>query len=126
MVVSPYIRATSHTRQESPWSLHFKQVCSLVEKADLVQVYFTLHLRSNGVCECKMDGCKVYMDFYMASNGSCFLVTSISSKKPPLRHSPNTKPRDHGTPNLHNNDLFYFIMSEDPCEHKFIKKKAFG
>jgi hypothetical protein len=43
------------------------QAFSWVEKAELVQVHFTLRLRQ--------DGCKVYLDFYMASNGSCFMVT---------------------------------------------------
>jgi hypothetical protein len=41
-------------KTESPWPLHSKH--SLVEKAEPVQVRcFTLRLRTNGVCECKMD-----------------------------------------------------------------------
>ena len=31
------------------------QALSLVEKAEPVQVHFTLRLRDQGVCECKMD-----------------------------------------------------------------------
>jgi hypothetical protein len=43
-----------------------------------------------------------YMDSYMASNGSCFMVTWTIFQKPPLGGRPNTKPGDHGTPNVHN------------------------
>ena len=47
------------------------------------------------------DGCKVYMDSYMASNGSCFMVTWIIFKKPPLGGRPNTKLGHHGTLHAH-------------------------
>ena len=55
------------------------QALSLVEKAELVQVHFTLHLRDQRSM-CMQDGCQVYMDSYMASNGSCFVVTGLCSK----------------------------------------------
>ena len=50
------------------------QALSLVEKAEPVQVHFTLRLRDQWSMWMQ-DGCKVYMDSYMASNGSCFMVT---------------------------------------------------
>ena len=62
-----------HTGDWEPVTITI-QALSLMEKAELIQVHFTLHLtdqRSTWM----QDGCKVYMDFYMASIGSCFLVT---------------------------------------------------
>ena len=61
---------------EGPWPSNTLQAPSLVEKAELVHVRFTLCYAwgTNGVCECTMR-CKVYMDSYVASNGSCFMVT---------------------------------------------------
>ena len=55
------------------------------------------------------DGCRVYVDSYMASNGSCFMVTWAIFKNHLLEGRPRTKPRDHGTPNVHNHwfTLFY-------------------
>ena len=50
------------------------QALSLVEKAEPVQVHFTLHLRDQW-SKWMQDGYKVYMDSYMAWNGSCFMVT---------------------------------------------------
>ena len=50
------------------------QALSLVEKAELVQVRFTLRLRDQQSM-CMQNGCKVYMDSYMVPNGSCFMVT---------------------------------------------------
>jgi hypothetical protein len=55
------------------------QALSSVEKAELVQVPFTLHLRDQQSMWMQ-DGCKVYMDSYMASNGSWFMVTSTIIK----------------------------------------------
>jgi hypothetical protein len=52
---------------------------SLVEKAEPVQVCFTLRLRDQWSMWLQ-DGCKVYMDSYMASNRSCFMVTWTISK----------------------------------------------
>jgi hypothetical protein len=63
---------------------------------------------TNGVCVCKMDGCKVYVDSYMASNGSCFMVTRINFKQPPLRGRPDPLSGDHDTPNAHNQSLILF------------------
>ena len=50
------------------------QALSLVEKAELVQVRFTLCLRDQW-SKLMQDACKVCIDFYMASDGSCFIVT---------------------------------------------------
>ena len=73
-----------------------------MEKVELVQVCFTLHLRDQWSMWMQ-DGCKVYIGSYMAPNGSCFVVTL-----PPLGGRPNTKPGDHDTPNAHNRS---FILS---------------
>ena len=50
------------------------QALSLVEKAEPVQVRFTLRLRDQQSIWMQ-DGCKVYVDSYMAPNGWCFMVT---------------------------------------------------
>ena len=62
-----------HTRDWEPVTITLEAL-SLVEKAELVQVRFTLRLRDQWSMWMQ-DGCKVYMDSYMASNGSCFMVT---------------------------------------------------
>ena len=49
---------------------------SLVEKAEPVQVHFTLRLRDQ-LSMRMQDGCKVYTDSCMTSNGSRFRVTWI-------------------------------------------------
>jgi hypothetical protein len=55
------------------------QAHSLVEKAELDHVHFTLRLRDQ--CSLWMqDGYKVYMDSYMASNGTYFIFTWIIFK----------------------------------------------
>ena len=86
------------------------QALSLVEKAKLVQIRFTLHLR-NQWSIWMQDGCKVYMDCYMTSDGSCLMVTWMFFQKPPFEGRSNTKPGDHGTPNAHNRwfILFYHV-----------------
>ena len=63
---------------EDTWLLDFKQF-SLVNKAEMVQVHFTLRLRDQRSMWMQ-DGYKVYMDSYMASNGPCFMVTWTMSK----------------------------------------------
>ena len=45
------------------------------------------------------DGCKVHIDSYMASKWIKFHGRLECFQKPSLRSRPNTKPRDHGTPN---------------------------
>ena len=66
------------------------------------------------------DGCKIYMDSYMTSNGSCFMVTWTILKSRLLEVG---LPQNHETmalQTLTTVGLFYFIMCEDPHEHKFI------
>ena len=55
------------------------QALSLVEKAEPVQVRFTLRLRDQWSMWMQ-DGCKVYMDSYTTSNASCFMATSTTLK----------------------------------------------
>ena len=89
------------------------QALSLVEKAEPVQVCFTLRLRDQRT-KWMQDGCKVYMDSYMASIELCFMVTWTIFQKPPLGGRPNTKPGDHGNPKYHNHCIIIiFIMYED-------------
>ena len=76
------------------------QALSLVEKAEPVQVRFTLRLRDRRSMWMQ-DGCKVYVDSYMASNGSCFMVTWTTLKNHLLELG-LTKPGDHSTLNAHN------------------------
>ena len=82
------------------------QALSLVEEVEPVQVRFTLRLRDSWSMWMQ-DGCKVCMDSYVASNGSCFMVTCVIFKKPPLGGRPNTKPGECGTLNTHNR---WFIL----------------
>ena len=60
------------------------QVFSLVEKAEPVQVRFTLRSRDQ-LNMWMQDGCEVYMDSYMASNRSCFMVTCTIFKNHPMK-----------------------------------------
>jgi hypothetical protein len=68
-----------HTQDWEPMTITL-QALSLVEKAELVQVRFTLHSRDQHSMWMQ-DGCKAYMDSYMdsymASNGSCSMVSWI-------------------------------------------------
>ena len=111
-----------HTQYWEPVTITL-QALSMVEKAKLVQVRFTLYLRAHRSMWMQ-DGCKVYMDFYMALNGSYLIhVTWTIFKKPPLGGRPNTKP-DRKTLKLQTLttiDLLYFNMCEDPREWKLIE-----
>jgi hypothetical protein len=71
-----------HTRDWEPVTFTLQEF-SLVEKAEPVQVHFTLCSRDLWSMWMR-DGCKVYMDSYMAPNGSCFMVTWIIFQKPSL------------------------------------------
>ena len=80
-----------------------------------VQVrYFTLRLRTNGVCECKMD-VKVYMDSYMASNESCFMVTWIILRNHLLDVGLTHNTRRPCTPNAHNRWFIWFYHVWGPA-----------
>ena len=69
------LRATSHTRLRAH-DHNAIQALSLVEKVELVQVHFTLHLGDQRSMW-RQGGCTVYIDFFMASNGSCLMVTWV-------------------------------------------------
>jgi hypothetical protein len=72
----------------------------MAEKAEPVQVHFTLCLRNQQSMRMQ-DGCKFYMGSYMASNGSYFMVTWIVLKNHRLKVGMTQKPEDHGTLNVH-------------------------
>jgi hypothetical protein len=109
----PVPKARFHIRDWEPMTITL-QALSLVEKAEPVQVHFTLRLRDQWSMWMP-DGHKVYMDSYMASNTSCFMGSYF--QKPPLEGRSNTKPWDSSTPNAHKTVcLFWFIMFEDPHE----------
>jgi hypothetical protein len=103
-----------HTRDWEPMTITL-QALSLVEKAEPVQVRFTLRLRDHRSMWIQ-DGCKVYMDSYVASNGSCLMVTCILFyfKKPPLGDRPGTKLGDRNTPNAHNHWFILFYHAWGP------------
>jgi hypothetical protein len=84
------------------------QALSLVEKAELVQVRFTLRLRDQRSMWLQ-DGCKVYMDSYMALNGPCFMVTWTIFQKSPLGGGSDTKHGDEGNLNAHNHWFILFL-----------------
>ena len=103
-----------HTRDWEPVT-SMLQALSWVEKAEPVQVRFTLRLRDQRSMWMQ-DGCKVYMDSYMASNGSCFMVTWTIFKDQLLevgltQNWETMAPRTFTTAGL-----FYFIMWEGPHE----------
>ena len=92
------LRATSHMRLRA--RDHSLQAHSLVEKAEPVQVRFTLRLRNKEYANVRwmyilhgfLNGIKWimfhgYLDYF---------------QNPPLRPWPNTKSGDHGTLNAHN------------------------
>ena len=91
--------------------LHFKHFL-LVEKAEPVQVHFTLCLRDQRSIWMQ-DGCKVYMDSYTAFNGSCFMVTWTTFKNHLLEVGLTQNQETMALQTLTTVDLFYFIMCED-------------
>ena len=82
------------------------QALSLVEKAEPVQVRFTLRLRDQGSMWMQ-DVCKVYMNYIMFCGHLDYF------QKPPLRGRPNTKLEDYALQMIKTVDLFYFIMCEN-------------
>ena len=93
------------------------QALSFVEKAELVQVRFTLCLRDQR-STCWQGGCKVYVDSYMASNGSCFMVTLTIFTKPLffLEGGITQNRETMALQTLTIIGLFYFVTREDPHE----------
>ena len=100
------------------------QALSLVEKAQPVQVRFTLCLRDQRSMWMQ-DGCKLYTESYMASNGSRFMVTWIIFKNHLLEASLTQNQETMALQTLTTIGLLYFIMCEDPHEYKCIEI-AFG
>ena len=84
--------ATSHTRLRA--RDHCTSSTLILDKAQTVQVRFTLRLRDQRSMWMQV-GCKVYMDSYMASNGPCFMVTWTTFRNHLLEVGLNTKPGDH-------------------------------
>ena len=78
------------------------QALSLVEKAEPVQVCFTLYLRTNIVCKCKMDQKKSLHGFLHGIEWIMLHGHLDYFQRSPLESRPNTKLGDHGTPNGHN------------------------
>jgi hypothetical protein len=91
------------------------QALSLVEKAEPVQVRFTIHLRDRRSMWMQY-GCKVYMDSYMASDGSCFMVTWTIFKNHFLEVGLTQNLETMALGMLTIIELFYFVMYEDPHE----------
>ena len=85
-----------------------------MEKAEPVQVHFTLCLRD----QCSMwtqDGCKSYMDSYMASNGSCFVVTRTIFKNHLMKVGLTQNRETTATPNAHNRWFLLFYHVWEPA-----------
>jgi hypothetical protein len=108
-----------HTRDWQP-VINTLQPLSLVEKAEPVQVRFTLCLRDHNRMWMQ-DESQVYMDSYMASSGSCFMVTWIIFKNHLLEVGWTQNWEIMTLWMLTTVDLFYFIMCEDPYGYKFIE-----
>ena len=96
------------------------QALSLVEKADLVQVRFTLRLRDQQRMRTQ-DGCNVYMDSYIASNESRFTVTWIIFQNHLLEVSLTQNRETKIFQTLTTIGFFHFIMCEEPHEPKSIE-----
>jgi hypothetical protein len=88
------------------------QALSLVEKAELIQVCFTLRLRDQRSMGMQ-GGCKVYMNFYMASNGACFMFIWIDFNYHLLEVGLSQNRETMALQMLATVSLFYFIMRED-------------
>ena len=92
------------------------QALSLVEKAELVQVCFTLHLRDQRSMWMH-DGCRSPHGLLHDIKWTMFHGHLDYFQKMPLGGKPNTKPGDHGTPNTHKPLIHsIYIIREDPHE----------
>ena len=100
------VKGQLHKRDWEPVTI-ILQGLSLVEKAELVQVRFTLRLRDQW-SKWMQDGCKVYMDSYMASNGSCFMVTWTIFKNHLLEVGPTQNWETMALSTLTTIGVFYF------------------
>ena len=64
------------------------------------------------------DGRKVYHGFLHGIKWIMFHGHFDYSQKPPLGGRPNTKPRDHGTPQSHNRWFNIFYHVRGPCMNR--------
>ena len=103
-----------HTRDWEPVTITL-QPLSLVDKAEPVQVRFTLRLRDQQSMWMQ-DGCKVHMDSYMASNGSRFMITWTILKNHLLEVGLTQNRETMAFQMLTTINLFYHIICEDPHE----------
>ena len=90
------------------------QALSLVEKADPVQLRFTLRLRDQDSMWMQ-DGCKVLYGFLHGIKWIMFHGHLDYFQKLPLEGRSNTKPGDHGTPNAHNHWFILFYHVRGPA-----------
>jgi hypothetical protein len=88
------------------------QALSFVEKAEPVQVRFTLFLRDQHSMWMQ-DGRKVYMDSYMASNVSCLMVAWTIFKYHLLKVGLSQNRETMALLMLTSFGLFYSIMCEE-------------
>ena len=113
--------------QKSPEPYTFVPVTIKIRALSLVESRswskFASHYAwgTNGVYKWMQDGCNIYMDSYMASNGSSFMVTWTIFKNHLLEVGLTQKQETMALRTLTTVNLFYFIMREDPREHKFIE-----
>ena len=109
-----------HTRDWGPVTIALRAL-SLVEKAEPVQVRFTLRVRDQRSTWMR-DGCEVYMDSCMVSNGSCFVVTWTILKDHLLEVGLTQNRETMAFRNLTTVNLLYFMMDEDPAWIEFYWK----
>jgi hypothetical protein len=99
-------------KTRSPWPLHFKH--SHWWKSRARSKFVSHYARgTNGVCECKMD-VKNLHGFVHGIEWNMLHGHLDYFQKPPLGGRPNTKPRDHGTPNAHNRWFILFYRTRAP------------
>ena len=96
----PFVWEPPHTQDWEPVTIKVEAL-SLVEKAKLVQVRFTLRLRDER-SKWMYDGCKVYTGFLHNIKWIKIHGHLDYFHKPPRGGRPNTKLGDHGTLNAHN------------------------
>jgi hypothetical protein len=93
----------------SPWPLHFKH--SYWWKRQSWSKFASHYALREQRSMWMQDGCKSLHGFLHGIKWIVFYGHLDYFQKPPLGSRPNTKPRDHGTPNAHNRwfILFYYV-----------------
>jgi hypothetical protein len=118
------LRATSHTRLKAQDHYISSTLIGGNSRAGPSSLHITLEGPMEYISECKMGVKSTWMS-YVASNGSCFMVTWTIFKNHLLKVGLTQNRETMALQTLRTNDLFYFIMCEDPHESKFIEI-AFG